>query len=291
MCHRLLALGVFLSIPKYATAAENKCTAGGDSLVQTRRVRARSDNDVALSEDDSEDVPPYKFFGIGRCTGFGYRLITSSQACGIAAEAIGWTKDCDSDGCLPVTPRIDRPAGCYTAGAGYVHFNPDTSSDRGSMNGFGTLCSPAPPAPAWTLVARQTYPVLFTKGEWSKNPDDPSNDNYAILDRLETFRDPASKEFEFKLVWPDLQNQTWKQTSNPVTKTSPGADGYEAISAPYKANKWGGLEYGGTYSLLDGSLNHHNWFYAVGSFKEFRSGIPGPKTAVQRVELYVKTPP
>jgi len=65
MCHRLLALGVFLSIPKYATAAEGKCSAGGDSLVQTRRVRARSDDDFALLEDDSPEIHAPTYFSGG----------------------------------------------------------------------------------------------------------------------------------------------------------------------------------------------------------------------------------
>eukprot|EP00959_Pyramimonas_sp_CCMP1952_P373724 7826878-Pyramimonas_sp.AAC.1 len=53
----------------------------------------------------------------------------------------------------------------------------------------------------WTLLARQTYPYLFSSGEWSKNAGDPGNDNYAILDQLETFRSGDGK-FTFKLSWP-----------------------------------------------------------------------------------------
>merc|ERR1712151_1449900 len=92
---------------------------------------------------------------------------------------------------------------------------------------------------------------------------------YAILDELESCRS-ASGAFTMKLSWPesDLQDQTWTQTSNPVTKTSGGVDGYACscseCSCPYSSQYWGGLEYNNQLTLLDGSVSHSNWFYGVG---------------------------
>lgn len=144
----------------------------------------------------------------------------------------------------------------------------------------------AKPAKTWNLVFRETNGYWFKKGQWSLNAEDPSNDNFAILDRLEEFRQDGA--FEFKIVWPGsgLEDQHWSQTSNPVTVTDKGTKGYKAINAPHTANHWGGLEHG-SVSLLDGSVNHGNWYYSVGSFQQWGGGIPGPKTAVQVVELYV----
>jgi hypothetical protein len=151
------------------------------------------------------------------------------------------------------------------------------------------LPKPATPEKTWTLVARNTADNWFSKDQFRLNEENPSADNYAVLDMLEEFREDGA--FEFKLVWPKdgLQDQHWSQTSNPVTVTHKGVKGYKAISAPHTSQRWGGLEHGGSHSLLDGSVDHGNWFYSVGSFKKWSSGIPGPSAAVQQVELYVKS--
>lgn len=143
----------------------------------------------------------------------------------------------------------------------------------------------------WTLVARQTYPGMFQAGEWAKNSDDDRADNYAILDQLESFRDSRGG-FEFKLSWPSMLDQIWRQTSNPLLNTGGGVDAYEAISTPYSAYSWGGLEYGchsGCRALLDGSINSHRFWYSVGAIQPYVGGLPGPAAVVQRVELFVKT--
>jgi hypothetical protein len=138
----------------------------------------------------------------------------------------------------------------------------------------------------WNLVFRETNGFWFKKNQYSLNANEPNNDNFAILDQLENFRQNGA--FEFKLVWPNngLADQHWSQTSNPVTDGI--IKGYKAIKAPHSSNGWGGLEKGGTYSLLDGTVNHGNWYYSVGSFQSWRGGIPGPSAAVSKVELYAR---
>ena len=105
------------------------------------------------------------------------------------------------------------------------------------------------------------------------------------LDELEFMRTLSDGRLELKLEWPGtlLDFMHWKQRMNPAqfdlktraeqyewNTTATEAEDYEAIHAPYfEANYWGGLEYGGTYSLLDGSYNRENdWWYAVGSFQD-----------------------
>ena len=145
----------------------------------------------------------------------------------------------------------------------------------------------------WQLLFRQTVPTYQSKDAWRlHNENDPTNDNYSILSDIDdSFRGDDDK-FHFKLVWPGsslTQSQEWKQSSNPVTATSSGVSGYEAIDIHYTGNYWGGLEYNtGSPSLLDGSVNHSNWWYAVGSTQSHGGGIPGGNsTVVQVVELYV----
>lgn len=140
------------------------------------------------------------------------------------------------------------------------------------------------------LVFRQTAGEYLAKDEWkNKNSDDPNNDNYSILDQLEGFRD-ASGKFEFMITWPQNENPTsnrWTQTSNPLDSK---IDGYFSIDTPNTARNWGGLEYNtGPQSLIDGSVKHDDWFYAIGSTRAWDKGIPGAGSAETRTELYVRT--
>merc|ERR1712176_1250268 len=67
-----------------------------------------------------------------------------------------------------------------------------------------------------------------------------------------------------------------------------GVDGYEAVRAPHTTQYWGGLEHNQDgYCLLDGSLNSHSWWYAVGVRDRDRDSYPGPGKNVYKVELYV----
>ena len=77
-------------------------------------------------------------------------------------------------------------------------------------------------------------------------------------------------------MWPnhDGENeQTWRQSNNPVTDEGEhgGVTDYAPIDVHFTTQGWGGLEHGGSDSLLDGTVNAGNWFYAVygppGAFK------------------------
>jgi hypothetical protein len=59
----------------------------------------------------------------------------------------------------------------------------------------------------------------------------------------------------------------------------------------YTENGWGGLRRNSAGTcLLDGSVNVIGmWYYAIGSFADWHSGIPAWNPAKTRVELYVRT--
>merc|ERR1719186_1951093 len=138
----------------------------------------------------------------------------------------------------------------------------------------------------WQLIFKQTYPTLFEEGEWKRGTYGDAT--FSNLQDLENYRLPDGS-FHFYLNYPELGGgNEWSQTSNPVTRRTPGVEGYKPIDIKFDTNGWGGLEYSGTYALLDGTPNNGNWFHAIGSFRAWSGGMPGPNSAVKVVKLYVK---
>jgi hypothetical protein len=151
----------------------------------------------------------------------------------------------------------------------------------------------------WELVFRQTMPEVKPVSQWyNVNSDDTSNPNYSILDDLqlngEDFK--IDGKFHFKMVWPGASGagtQEWSQTSNPITTVAKngGVQGYEAIDVSHTGRNWGGLEYNGDICLMDGSVDHGHWFYAVGTRSKWGNAIPGWANPEDVTELWVKRAP
>ena len=66
-------------------------------------------------------------------------------------------------------------------------------------------------------------------------------------------------------------------------------DFIQPIDIEWSRKHWGGLEFDNRRCLMDGSVNHDNWYYAIGSFVEWNFATPGPGFPVQIVELYVES--
>lgn len=101
-----------------------------------------------------------------------------------------------------------------------------------------------------------------------------TSDKYSILSKLESFRPNTNSLFEFKLKYPTDTNDSniWKQTSNPTYKK---VTGYTPVKINWTSNYWGGLEWtNGSTTLINGSVNIDNWFYAIGASIKHGDGIP-----------------
>ena len=101
-----------------------------------------------------------------------------------------------------------------------------------------------------------------------------TSDKYSILSKLESFRSNTNSSFEFRLKYPTDTNGSniWKQTSNP---THQKITGYKSIKIDWTSNYWGGLEWtNGSTTLINGSVNHGNWYYAIGAANKHGDGIP-----------------
>ena len=113
--------------------------------------------------------------------------------------------------------------------------------------------------------------VLFDKNNKAEFLKCHTADKQSDLWALEQFR---GKDGKFELLL-QYQNSTgynrWKQSSN-FTKEK--IAGYEAVQVSWTSNYWGGLETDGTNAFVDGSVNHGNWFYAIGPFSNYSNGMP-----------------
>lgn len=132
-----------------------------------------------------------------------------------------------------------------------------------------------------------------------------NKDKYSILDCLEQFRGKDNK-FEFLLEYPtDIPGKynRWKQQDNPAEvreDTSLGqyyAKGYEPIHIDWTDQFWGGLLLCQGSTLINGSIGHLNWHYAIGSLIVWdknidnKPAIPGPNRInpiYNDIHLYVR---
>ncbi|MBM76310.1 MAG: hypothetical protein CMK59_12975 [Proteobacteria bacterium] len=145
----------------------------------------------------------------------------------------------------------------------------------------------------WTLVFfHDIAGGYFTSHEdaYHNNEEDPDAHLYSILKHLEHFRD-SNGMFELRMNWPDTEitgSNIWRQFSNPTTAP---VVGYEEVNVSYLSQYWAGLELStSNETYLDGSVQHVNWFYAIGSHVPYLEGIPSYGPASNRVALWVRAP-
>ena len=132
---------------------------------------------------------------------------------------------------------------------------------------------------------------LFTnKDAGSKNPEDPDNKLYSILDQLEDYRNNDGK-FQLKLCYPQLTwgkdgkiCNEWIQSSNLYTEST--ITGFEKIFLAFDRNSnnddWRGLGknlVGNDVAvMMDDSPDTSNWFSAIGAKSYWGNRtIPGPR--------------
>lgn len=134
---------------------------------------------------------------------------------------------------------------------------------------------------------------------------------FSCLNKLEEFR-TSDGYFQFLLEYPDATGvfegavNIWRQTSNPFTEqktngstSEADATGFKAIKMDMPGYKGKGLEYNGNGAILDGTVNHGNWWLAVGAMTNYSDSedrpyaMPGPHDGtnaerVAKVALWVR---
>lgn len=133
----------------------------------------------------------------------------------------------------------------------------------------------------------------------SKNTATPAADLYSVVNKIGDF--VVNGKYRFRQTWPGYtQKNIWLQGTNPTSDLV--SAGVVPISVNLHTDFWNGLElsngaHGPTNtnkSLLDGSVQHTDWWYAIGSTAAYYGGIPmdsgltGSNFGVSQVDLWIK---
>lgn len=246
------------------------------------------DSGLEVVQNLPKTVLNYEVTGLSEETDYSFVVRTISvdghYDCNEKLESITTTVKQTFNSCKEINDYYSgvKPSGVY-------EIDTDLSGPKAP---FDVYCDMDNNDGGWTRVfTHNTVGGLFANDAEATetNIADTSNDKYSILSKLEDFR--REGKLHFWLYYPEHDGidggNIWTQLSNPVTDL---INGYVSIREDWTGNYWGGLEKSSRSNvLIDGSVSHGNWWYAIGTQTWYGTGtIPGPSKRIRKVQVFIK---